>query len=334
MNKPQPYSTVRNLKERPEEIASKFVQLTPETVGAFLQKYRWRILLPARDSDATKSPLPSNARVLNPDTIQWDVDASGKDAPGQFQGDERETDPGTGEPIPGTRRTLKTWMPPKTMQAIRLEAEAKAARLGARGEAVEVSEVPLRPCKKCGKPTRHILMDVEDEKTHQFHRLYVCEPCRNARMQDIRDRRTEISKRQEETTLLKWSALLAGMWTREGASEARLACEDIFAAERPAVWNENLQQWSRTLTLECSAIRIAQDGLRFERRDLLDVIAWTILEASRRGFLRQCKCSVIFVAYSSTHTYCCSAWRREVDRRNKRRWAQKSRALKRGQHAA
>jgi hypothetical protein len=275
-------SPLRRLKRRPKEIAGELVNLTPERAGAFLQTHRWRLLFPASE---TKPRLPDNTR---------------------------EPDPETGEPIPGTRPTLKTWKQPEPMKA--KEADTKPQR-----------------CNDCKKITRHVLVDVEDKEVpDKFYHLYICESCRNTRMQNARNASAEISKRDEEVTLLKWAALLAGMWTQSKGPQVYEAMEQIFAAERPAVWNENLQRWSGTLPLERPAIRITRSGFPFERRDLLDTLAWTILEASKCGFLRQCKsgCATpLFVATSATQDYCskCSVNR---EKQRNAEWAKKDRARK------
>jgi hypothetical protein len=63
-------SPLRSLKTKPELIATKFVNLTKETVGEFLNEYGWRIRIRFPESATVPGPLPHDARVLNPDTIR------------------------------------------------------------------------------------------------------------------------------------------------------------------------------------------------------------------------------------------------------------------------
>jgi hypothetical protein len=139
----------------------------------------------------------------------------------------------------------------------------------------------------------------------------------------IRAARESREKRSEELALLKWAELLRGMWTRSETADALRAIEQIFAAERPAMWDENLKQWIGTFNLERPAVQIARGGYPFVARDLLDALAWMILEASKRGFLRRCEnksCSAPFVAAHPKQRYCYGGCSKEAKKQSKLKW--------------
>ena len=142
-------------------------------------------------------------------------------------------------------------------------------------------------------------------------------------LRSVRQGRENIERRNEASTLLNWATLLRGMWTHRESEVACQAIGQIFAPDR-----------IRTGGLpERSAIQVtASDGLTFKSRDLLDTMAWTILEAARRGWLRRCKQSCsrpLFVAYQPGQDYCYNCGGIHARRRSKLKWASKHRAAAR-----
>jgi hypothetical protein len=239
------YVPLERLKTPPERIATELVNLTSESVGKFLRTHGHRLAFCA--SNPQQPSVLSPYEVVNPETM-----------------DRRESDPETGEPIPGTKRELKKWKGPTI-------------------------------------PTSGMPRDTRDQ------------------LKAIRESRRKIEKRREEDALLKWVALLRGMWTPRTSAAACQAIEQIFSAER-------LHTGSLP---ERPAVQITRRGLSVESRDLLDTVAWTILEAATRGWLRCCKnrCPApLFVALKPGQHYCFKCGGVEAERRRKREWARRRRA--------
>lgn len=302
---------LRRLKAKPEYIATEMVNLTPESVGKFLETYGRRLAF------CSHGPQPSSL----PPYMVVSPDALAAAPPGVINPetmDARESDPETGESIPGTRRELKKWKSP-----------------------------------------------IVDAKTKMPRKAYDW-------LKTIRKGREDAEKHSEEVALLNWAELLRGMWTPRKSAKACQAIEQIFAAERLSVRSKKqvgvacskvpeagfytitdkhgntmsgqglhgshevgmvIRRTEKELLPEPSAIQITPRGFALKSRDLFDTLAWTILDASRRGFLRRCKnrCSApLFVTTAKRpgQDYCYKCGGIEADRRRKREWASKQRRRK------
>jgi hypothetical protein len=147
--------------------------------------------------------------------------------------------------------------------------------------------------------------------------------------------RTKQNKVNAKKIISYWVLALRGAWDRRNSKQTKQVFENLLSARRLSVWGAPFGR-------AAFQFHLGYSHPVFEPRDLLDWVAYTILQASKRGLLRMCQghkegwnCPTPYlVADEKRRVYCYMHCGNEAKSKAKLAWWRKNRPSKRRHRAA